>query len=83
MECLKIDQSFVAGLIGPNRHESIAVVRAIQALAGTLGIHTVGEGVETPEQLEALLELGCGYGQGYLLGRPAEAMASRADAVSA
>ncbi|WP_052106498.1 EAL domain-containing protein [Novilysobacter defluvii] len=83
IECLKIDQSFVAGLIGPNRHESIAVVRAIQALAGTLGIHTVGEGVETPEQLEALLELGCGYGQGYLLGRPAEAMASRADAVSA
>ncbi len=83
IECLKIDQSFVAGLIGPNRHESIAVVRAIQALAGTLGIHTVGEGVETPEQLDALLELGCGYGQGYLLGRPAEAMASRADAVSA
>lgn len=72
IECLKIDQSFVAGLIGPTRHESIAVVRAIQALAGTLGIHTVGEGVETVEQRDALLELGCGYGQGYLLGRPAE-----------
>ena len=83
IECLKIDQSFVAGLIGDNRHESIAVVRAIQALAGTLGIHTVGEGVETREQLQALQELGCRYGQGYLLGRPAEAMATRPVAVCA
>ena len=71
IECLKIDQSFVAGLIGESRTESIAVVRAIQALAGTLGIHTIGEGIETPAQREALEQLGCVYGQGYLLGRPA------------
>ena len=83
IECLKVDQSFVAGLIGSNRHESIAVVRAIQALAGTLGIHTVGEGVETPEQRQTLLELGCCYGQGYLLGRPAEKMITGPVAVSA
>lgn len=83
IECLKIDQSFVAGLIGSNRHESIAVVRAIQALAGTLGIHTVGEGVETPEQLQWLLELGCCYGQGYLLGRPAAEMVEGRIAITA
>ena len=82
IECLKIDQSFVAGLVGESRTESLAVVRAIQALAGTLGIHTIGEGIETQAQREALEQLGCVYGQGYLLGRPAPlplpAMASAA-----
>lgn len=77
IECLKIDQSFVAGLTGDNRTESIAVVRAIQALAGTLGIHTIGEGIETEEQLHVLRDLGCAFGQGYLLGRPAEQMVLR------
>ncbi len=76
IECLKIDQSFVAGLVGESRPESIAVVRAIQALAGTLGIHTIGEGVETHAQRLVLRELGCTYGQGYLFGRPAEAIRS-------
>ncbi|MGH8082949.1 MAG: EAL domain-containing protein, partial [Lysobacter sp.] len=66
------DQSFVAGLVGESRPESVAVVRAIQALAGTLGIHTIGEGVETQAQRAVLSELGCTYGQGYLFGRPAE-----------
>lgn len=70
IECLKIDQSFVAGLVGDSRTESVAVVRAIQALAGTLGIHTIGEGIETEAQRETLEQLGCVYGQGYLLGRP-------------
>ncbi|RNF84995.1 EAL domain-containing protein [Montanilutibacter psychrotolerans] len=76
IECLKIDQSFVAGLVGENQTESIAVVRAIQALAGTLGIHTIGEGIETEAQRRVLRELGCGQGQGYLFGRPAENMVS-------
>ena len=53
IECLKIDQSFVAGLVGESRPESIAVVRAIQALAGTLGIHTIGEGVAPSERWPA------------------------------
>ena len=44
---------------------------AILALASTLGIETIAEGVETEEQRQALLELGCHLGQGYLLGRPA------------
>lgn len=74
IECLKIDQSFVAGLVGETRPESVAVVRAIQALAGTLGIHTIGEGIETEAQRSALRELGCVHGQGYLFGRPAPEM---------
>jgi len=70
---LKIDRSFVAGLDEDGgREESLALVRAILALAGTLGIETVGEGVETRAQCDILRELGCNFGQGYLLGRPAE-----------
>ena len=45
-------------------------MRAILALASTLGIDAIAEGVETEEQREALVGLGCSYGQGYLLGRP-------------
>lgn len=71
LECLKIDRSFVSGLVGDTRPESMAVVRAIQALAGSLGIHTIGEGVETEAQRVILRELGCQHGQGYLFGRPA------------
>jgi predicted signal transduction protein with EAL and GGDEF domain len=72
LECLKIDRSFVAGLVGDTRPESMAVVRAIQALAGSLGIHTIAEGVETEAQRIILRELGCQHGQGYLFGKPAE-----------
>ena len=70
---LKIDRSFVSALEGDGgRQESLALVRAILALAGTLGIETVGEGVETETQRNTLLALGCKCGQGFLLGRPAE-----------
>jgi EAL domain-containing protein (putative c-di-GMP-specific phosphodiesterase class I) len=70
IECLKIDQSFIAGLGSETRVESEAVVRAIQALAGSLGIHTVAEGIENPHQQRIVRELGCTLGQGYLYGRP-------------
>ena len=68
---LKIDRSFIAGIGIDGRPESLALVRAILALATTLGIDTIAEGVETEEQREALVSLGCSHGQGYLLGRPA------------
>ncbi len=70
IQSLKIDQSFVAGLSGASHAESLALVRAILALAGTLGIETVGEGIETSAQRDLLLQLGCGFGQGYYYGRP-------------
>ncbi len=69
--CLKIDQSFIAGLSKQSQPESIAVVRAILALAHTLNIETIAEGIETEAQRDALVELGCVWGQGYLFGRPA------------
>ena len=75
IHALKIDQSFVAGLGDDLHPESLALVRAILALAGTLGIGTVGEGVETPAQAEILRRLGCTMGQGFLFGRPMPAPA--------
>ena len=70
INALKIDQSFVAGLEGETSAESLALVRAILALASTLGIDTIGEGIETAGQRDILLELGCQCGQGYFYGRP-------------
>ncbi|MGO1720720.1 MAG: EAL domain-containing protein, partial [Luteimonas sp.] len=70
IQSLKIDQSFVAGLDGDARAESLALVRAILALAGTIGIETIGEGVETARQRDVLRHLGCQYGQGFLYGSP-------------
>jgi diguanylate cyclase (GGDEF)-like protein len=70
IQSLKIDRSFVAGLDDDTRAESLALVRAILALAGTLGIETIGEGIESLRQRDLLRELGCEYGQGYLYGRP-------------
>ncbi len=86
ISALKIDRSFITGIGGGEGPESLALVRAIIALANTLGIHTVAEGVETPVQLEALRELGCTCAQGYLLGRPAPEMSGvqyRMDAANA
>jgi diguanylate cyclase (GGDEF)-like protein len=67
---LKIDRSFVAGLDGEASTESLALVRAILAMALTLGIETIAEGIETQAQRDVLVAQGCQYGQGYLLGRP-------------
>jgi len=74
IQAIKIDRSFVAGLTGAGRSESLALVRAILALAGALGIESIAEGIETSTQSDLLLGLGCQYGQGYLFGRPAPAL---------
>ena len=76
IHALKIDQSFVAGLDDDLHPESLALVRAILALAGTLGIDTIGEGVETPRQADTLRQLGCTMGQGFLFGHPRPADAT-------
>ncbi len=68
---LKIDQSFIAGLHGRDLQSTYALVQGVLSLARTLGIETVGEGIENAAQRQTLLQLGCDYGQGYLLGRPA------------
>ena len=69
IECLKIDRSFVAGL-STAQPESLAVIRAVLALAGTLNIETIAEGIENEVQRDTLVQLGCVYGQGYLFGHP-------------
>jgi EAL domain-containing protein (putative c-di-GMP-specific phosphodiesterase class I) len=47
-----------------------SIVRAICALAHALGHAVTGEGIETREQKDALRDLGCEFGQGYLFSRP-------------
>ena len=61
----------MAGLESDGYAESVAVIRAIVALANSLGIEIIAEGVETDRQRERLLDLGCTYAQGFLFGRPA------------
>jgi EAL domain-containing protein (putative c-di-GMP-specific phosphodiesterase class I) len=65
---LKIDRSFVSEL--GRTHQSSAVVTAIIALARSLGLRVVAEGVETLRQMEELHRLGCGLMQGFLFSRP-------------
>ena len=64
---LKIDRSLITSL--PNR-ESVAVIRAIVAMATSLGLDTIAEGIEQEAQLTALRQLGCDRGQGFLLAEP-------------
>jgi len=71
LRILKIDRSFVIELGSEGKDNSAPIVAAILALAGALGMEVVAEGIETEEQRSALLALGCEFGQGYLLGRPA------------
>ncbi len=65
---IKIDRSFIAGLGVHASHE--ALVRTLVALADSLGLDCVSEGVETEDQRARLRLLGCGQFQGYLLARP-------------
>ena len=66
---LKIDRSFIDGVEREGSQEA-AIVRAAIALAGSLGLTVVAEGVETLFQMEALRDLGCELAQGYLFSRP-------------
>ncbi|HLN64914.1 MAG TPA: GGDEF domain-containing phosphodiesterase, partial [Symbiobacteriaceae bacterium] len=73
VDIVKIDRSFV-GAVGSGFKES-ALVKGIIDIAHALGLTTVAEGVERPEQVAELHALQCRLGQGYLFGRPAEAEA--------
>ncbi|WP_043532334.1 bifunctional diguanylate cyclase/phosphodiesterase [Litchfieldella xinjiangensis] len=68
---LKIDVAFVCDL--PASPNAVTIARTIIALAESLDLDVVAEGVETPAQREVLEQLGCGYYQGFLFGRPTPA----------
>jgi diguanylate cyclase (GGDEF)-like protein/PAS domain S-box-containing protein len=67
-QTIKIDRSFIDGIdVDP---ECAAIVGAVTTMCRALGRTAVAEGVETPAQLRAVMDLGCDAVQGYLLGRP-------------
>jgi EAL domain-containing protein (putative c-di-GMP-specific phosphodiesterase class I) len=65
---IKIDRSFVKDLSG--KPDGDAIIRAIAGLGKSLGMTTVAEGVETPEQMQRIRDEGCTDVQGYLISRP-------------
>ncbi len=79
-QTVKIDRSFIHGLASDVDDQ--AITRAVIAMAHSLGLAVVAEGVETQDQLSMLGALGCDEVQGYLLGRPmgAEALSLRLSA---
>jgi EAL domain-containing protein (putative c-di-GMP-specific phosphodiesterase class I) len=70
---LKIDRQFTAEI--STSETRVGLVSAILTLAATMGLRVVVEGVETQQQRELLLELGCRTGQGFLWSKPIPAEA--------
>jgi len=68
LDGLKVDRTFLREIAKGGR--DVAIVAAIFAMAGALGLTVVAEGVETEAQHDQLLELGCRYAQGFLYARP-------------
>ncbi|QBF24375.1 EAL domain-containing protein [Pseudomonas tructae] len=71
VDYVKIDQAFIRGL--SEGSEDAAITRAIIAMAQSLDLQVVAEGVETREQLDFLRKQGCNEVQGYLISRPVPA----------
>lgn len=65
---LKIDRSFVS--LMAEKPANREVIKTVISLAGNLGLKVVAEGIETKEQHDALVSLGCDYGQGYFYAKP-------------
>jgi EAL domain-containing protein (putative c-di-GMP-specific phosphodiesterase class I) len=75
IDSLKVDRAFVSELV--ESRETRAIVSAILSLARALNLKTVGEGIESSEELAILRQMGCDDIQGYVIARPLE----RADAL--
>jgi diguanylate cyclase (GGDEF)-like protein len=71
IDTLKIDRSFTRDLAADS--SSLSMAMGIIAIANSLGLEVVAEGVETEEQLAILNDLGCGSAQGFLFSRPVSA----------
>jgi diguanylate cyclase (GGDEF)-like protein len=70
-DIVKIDQSFIREIV--DRQSAVPLVTSAISMAHGLGLQTVAEGIETPQQLAFLTEKGCDIGQGDLFGRPVPA----------
>jgi EAL domain-containing protein (putative c-di-GMP-specific phosphodiesterase class I) len=68
-EIVKLDRELIMGLT-PNTRK-FRLVKSIVELCNQQGARVVGEGIETSDELRAVIETGVHYGQGYLLARPA------------
>ena len=66
---LKIDKSFVQNLVDSKSVER-SITEAIISLVGKMGLETVAEGIETPQQFDYLKEMNCDFIQGYLFSKP-------------
>ena len=75
VDILKIDRSFVSG---PDAGPGDALLVAIVAMAQRLGLDVIPEGIEDLDQLSRLRDMGCHFGQGFLLSRPVSASAIEA-----
>ncbi len=73
---IKVDRSFVQGAATGNP-ESLAIIRAVVAMADSLDMSTTAEGVETEDELATIRRLGCKKIQGYFFGRPMAAEDAR------
>jgi diguanylate cyclase (GGDEF)-like protein/PAS domain S-box-containing protein len=71
IDILKIDKSFIDGV--GNSSEEAAIAHAIIKLGGSLGLEVVAEGIEEPEQVDALQSLRCERGQGFFFSKPVDA----------
>jgi diguanylate cyclase (GGDEF)-like protein/PAS domain S-box-containing protein len=80
VDCVKIDRSFITGVDAGGEDAKIAA--AVIGLAAALELAVVAEGIETEAQRQALIELGCRAGQGYLFARP-QPSAATADFLAA
>jgi len=67
VDVVKVDQAFVRRLSTP---DGAALVAAVVTLAKALGLQVIAEGIETEDQRQTLIDLGCTLGQGFLIARP-------------
>jgi EAL domain-containing protein (putative c-di-GMP-specific phosphodiesterase class I) len=67
---LKLDRSFLSGLMGRDRAREIDLVRSTIDLGHAMGLRIVAEGIEDNDTLTLLSDLGCDFAQGYFISRP-------------
>ncbi|WP_146099376.1 putative bifunctional diguanylate cyclase/phosphodiesterase [Kineococcus xinjiangensis] len=71
VDTVKLDRSFVADLLSPGGRHTPSIIGGVTALAHAMGKHVIAEGIESTQQRDHLVELGCDYAQGYLFHHPA------------